>query len=301
MDSLREVRRFVRRARVRLEIVRLGKAAARGALWAGSAGVLLTLFSKAWPGWTLAPIVPWSICFAGAVIAALAARVRGGVSLEAAALFLDRRLGTHEALSTLVTRPQSSFAPYIAHCFASLPRQPALSVPREATLLPAALFLLFAVGLIPGARGDLVPAARLAGALEVEVAGASALAPAKPIPDVSAAVARLAKGESPLARDAGDLREAIERGVRRPEDRRSALLALLEAEGGDGAASKEVAGALKGLVGARGGEENATPESKDGARGPGEASSGRTLGVVYPEQQEFLRAFRRALSKKGKR
>ena len=99
MDSPQGVRRFVRRARVRLESVRLGKAAARGALWAGGAGALLTLVSKAWSDWTLAPIVPWSLCLAGAVIAALAARVRGRVSLEAAALYLDRRLGTHEAMN----------------------------------------------------------------------------------------------------------------------------------------------------------------------------------------------------------
>ena len=301
MDSPQGIRRFVRRARVRLEGVRLGKAAARGALWAGGAGALLTLASKAWPGWTLAPVVPWSICLAGAVIGALAARVRGGVSLEAAALYLDRRLETHEALSTLITRPQSPFAPFIARRFASLPRQPALPVPREATLLPAALFLLFAVGLVPGARGDEAPAARPASAVEVPVAGAAAHAPAKPIPDVSPAVARLAKGEAPRAEDAGDLRDAIERGVRRPEDRRSALEALSRAEGGDGAASKEVAGALKGLVGARGGDENAAPESQDGTVGPGEASSGRARGVVYPGQQEFLRAFRRALSEKDKR
>jgi hypothetical protein len=155
----------------------------------------------------------------------------------------------------------------VAEELASLRRLPRLPLPREAALVPMALFLLFAAGLLPEARAG---GAERAPAFAVAVApgGEGAPAEAEALP-----LERLARGEPLAPREAEALREAIERGLRRPEERRAALLSLDRAARGEGEAAAEVAEALSGR----------------GRRGAA------LLPTAYPEAEEFVRAYRRAL------
>jgi len=76
------------------------------------------------------------------------------------------------------------------------------------------------------------------------------------------------------------LREAIEHGLRRPEDRRDARVALERARQGDAEAAPAVAEALR-------------PRE--------EARTGPVLLVsAYPEVEEFVRAYRHALQQEKK-
>ena len=272
MSSREEIATLVRRVRRRLEAVRLMKASARGALAGGAAGVVVLLVMKANPAWPVVHAVAWALLGAGALSGLLhAILLRKSVDPLGAALFVDRRLGTHERVVTVFSCPASPFTERAAaEIEAALPRFP---FPREAALVPVALFSLFAAGLLPeagaGARGTSVigPVGMSAGA-----SGTAATAPVEIPPGT---LRELAKGNPPAAAERTRIEEAIERRLRRPEEREAAREALARAAEGDAEAAKEVARALEPRR-----EENA----------------GGVISVTaYPDAAEFVREYRRAL------
>jgi hypothetical protein len=215
-------------------------------------------------------MLPWACMAAGALGGLALAFLRKPIGLAAAALYLDRRLGTAERFATVATRPPNPLTIRVAEELLSQKRLPRSPVPREVALVPLALFLLFAAGLLPAPRGEareeafVVAPARAGGSAEAADA---------------ATIAKLARGEPLTPREAEALREAIERGVRRPEERRAALAALDRAAGGEGA-SGAVAAEL--LLPRAAGAEGAVLRAG-----------------AYPDAEEFVRAYRRALEEDG--
>lgn len=263
MTARDHVLRLVRRARRRLEAVRLAKAASRGALVGTVAGLLSLLFARG--------MLPWAFFAAGAVAGLVAALLRPPIGLPAAALWLDRRLETAERFATVVTRPPDPLTIRVAEELAQERRLPRSPVPREAALVPLALFLLFAAGLLPAPREEARAEAGFVVVAAEEGDGAAAAD--------AATIEKLARNEPLSPREAEALREAIERGLRRPEERRVARAALDRAVGGEGASGAEVAEALK-------------PRAAD--------PRGATLRAsAYPDAIEFVRAYRRALEEDG--
>jgi len=252
--------RLVRRARRRLEAVRLLKAASRGAL-AGAALGLLSL-----PFATL-PLLPWALLAAGALAGLVAALPGRPIGAAAAALYLDRRLGTHERFTTVATLPPDPLTMHVASEIPLPRRLPRSPVPREAALVPLAAFLLFAASLLPRAQAE-APAAEP----ELVVLPGPAAAGAPEVDPQT--LAKLAKGEKLKREEAEALREAIEREVRRPEERRAAEAALSRAQGGEGASGAEVLKALR----------------------PADRRGGMIRASAYPDAEEFVRAYRQALS-----
>jgi hypothetical protein len=281
----------VNRARARLETLRLLDRAARGALLGGAAGLVLLLADKLAPGLPFGPAVPWILLGAGTAAGGLEGllRTRSRVTRESAALLLDGRLGTQERIVTVACAAPSPFTERVAAELAAATKVPRMRLPRSAALAPAALFVLFAAGLLPERTED-----GRAGAT-VHVAGTSSAAGAgEPLPDVSAAVARLERGAAPTAAEEAGLREAIARGLHRPEERGAARRALDHATEGDGAAARRVARALRARLGGRGG----LPVEEIGAPEPGAAGAdgGLLRAVAYPEARELITAYRRALA-----
>jgi hypothetical protein len=260
--------RLVRRARAGLEGMRLLQGAARGALAGGGVGLVALLAMKLWPAWPVAAALPWALLLAGAVLGALVAVVRPRLPLSAAALFLDRRLGTRERFVTVVTRPAGPYTDFAAAELAMPGRLPRLPFPREAALVPVALFLVFAAGLLPEAgAGDartyvVAPAP----------AGGMAAATDEPPPEIDdATLKELEQGR--LTRPA-ELKEMLEHRLHRPEERKAARDALDRALRGDREAARGVAETVRALRQARRG--------------------GVTQAAAYPEEEEFLREYRRA-------
>jgi len=284
------VQAFVRRARLRLEAVRALQHAARGALAGGAAGLALLLATKAVYAWPVVAAAPWLLLGLGALAGALAALSRPRIPLVAAALYLDRRLGTQERIVTLVTRPDNRFADRLARELGPARALPRLPFPREATLVPVALFVLFTAGLLPAA-GAAAPAPPPA-PITTETAASPGAGDAEAPPEIGEALLRrLERGAAPGAAELDELSEAIERGLHRPEDRREISDALERAAKGDGEASREVAKALRAKQGGRGGGDGAAsvppPAADDG--------EGLIQAGPYPEAADFLRAYRRAL------
>ena len=73
--TLDHVHRLVRRARARLEAVRLLKGAARGGLAGCAAGLLAVAAMKATPAWPVFAALPWILFGLGAMIALPAMRL----------------------------------------------------------------------------------------------------------------------------------------------------------------------------------------------------------------------------------
>ncbi len=263
MTARDHVLRLVRRARRRLEFVRLAKAASRGALAGAAAGLLSLLLARG--------MLPWALMATGAVAGFVAALLRRPIGLPAAALYLDRRLGTAERFATVATRPPDPLTIRVAEELAQVRRLPRSPVPRETALVPLALFLLFAAGLLPAPREE----TRAEAGFVVVAAGEGASAAEAD----AGTLERLARGERLAPIEAEALREAIERGVRRPEERRAARAALDRAIGGEGASGALVLEALK-------------PRAADPKGAALRASA-------YPEALEFVRAYRRALQEDG--
>jgi len=286
---MREVERVVRRARLRLDAVRLAKSAARGALAASA--VALAFFRGG----------PWPVV--GALAGLVASLVRPRVPLAAAALFLDDRWGTKERVATLLTRPDTPFAARLAGEIELARRLPRVPFPREAAAVPAALLLVFAAGLLPDARAD---GGKRGTAMPSEAASEGRSLPPPedaPRPDEDAR-RRIAHGELPEEPEARrDLREALERHLRRPEDRRAARAKLARAEEGDAQAARDLGRMLDEALGDREREDPAADGGKpSGAPGPpsdGAGASADAAGVVrtaavYPDEAGFLREYRRA-------
>jgi len=261
---------FVRRARAGLEAMRLLQGAARGALAGGGVGLLTLLALKLWPAWPVAVALPWALLSAGAVLGVLVAVTRPRIPMAAAALFLDRRLETHERFVTVVTRPAAGpFTDHVAAELAAWRRLPRLPFPREAALVPVALFLVFAAGLLPEAgAGGAEPVATVI----VPAGGSGGTEASVPPPEIDDATLRELE-EGKLARTAA-LREMLERRLHRPEDRKAARDALDRALEGDRAAARGVAETVRALRQAR--------------------SGGVMQAAAYPEEEEFLKEYRRA-------
>ena len=259
MTARDQVLRLVGRARRRLEAVRLLKAASQGALAGTVVGLLSLLVARG--------MLPWAFLGAGAVAGLVLALLRPPIGVGAAALYLDRRLGTAERFATVATRPPDPLTIRGAEELAHLRRLPRSPVPREAALVPLALFLLFAAGLLPAPREE---APEETGFVVVAAEEGDSAAEADP-----ATLEKLARGERLSPREAELLREAIEREVRRPEERRAANAALDRAAGGEGASGAEVLEALKPRV--------------------ADVQGAALLASAYPESEEFVRAYRRAL------
>lgn len=257
MTALEESLRLVRRARRRLEAVRLLKGASRGALAGAVLGLLALPFGGA---------LPWALLAAGTAAGLAAALLGKPIGAAAAALYLDRRLGTLERFTTVATLPPDPLTIRVAEEIPRPRRLPRSPVPREAALVPLAAFLLFAASLLPRA-GEEAPAAATA----VVVVPAPADEGGTEV--AQATIERLARGERLRPEEAAALREAIDRGVRRPEDRRAAEAALSRAAGGEGASGAEVLKALR----------------------PPAPGGGALLANAYPDREEFVRAYRQAL------
>jgi len=287
------VLRFVGRARGRMEAARLLRGAARGALAGGAAGLALSLAMKALPGIPSTAALPWGVLAFGAVAGAAATAARGALPSAAAALWLDARLGTRERFATVATRPADAFTDHVARELGDAGALPRVGWPREAALLPAAAFLLFAAGLLPEARPARaatpvpapLPALPASGAAPRDAAALDRL------------VARLAEGETPDGAAVAILRDEIERAVARPEDRRAALEALDRAAGGDAGAAKEAARALDARMGGAGTQDGASPSPGVAPAGDG----GLGAVAVYPDARELLGEYRRALASEGGR
>jgi hypothetical protein len=286
---------FIRRGRARLEVLRLSRAAARGALLGGAVGLLLLLADRIGPG--LAPLrwISWACLVAGAAAGALVATLRGRIGLSAAALFLDQRLATQERLVTLLTRDPGRYRDRLLRELGGVRRLPRLPLPREVSLVPAALFLLFAVGLLPrvngaetGASGDVV-----AGGM-AEPAADGAQAPK----DIRDAIGRLVTGAPPPAAEADRLERAIERYLSLPEERRAAREALRRAAAGDAAAAQELSRTIEAAMGGRGGAET---DTGTGTSRPAGTGAGGATVTMYPEHAGLVLAYRRALTEETDR
>jgi len=277
---------LVRRGRVRLEAIRIAKAAARGVLLGGGLGLLAVVVDRLAVGLALPGWLAWVFPAVGACGFGVAAAVRGRIDLVATALLLDDRLGTDQRITTLVAAEPGPFLPRVLAGLEGVERLPRLPFPREIPLVPAALFLLFVAGLLPAANGEEAAERAWVGRAESPVDAASA-----PQPDVRDAVKRLARGEAPAtASSVSRLREAIDKGLHRPEDRHAARAELDRAIRGDGAAAREVAARLEALQGG-GGLSGELEGHRLGAVG---AEGGRR-GELYPEDTDLVLAYRRAL------
>jgi hypothetical protein len=263
---------LVRRARARLEAVRLLKAASRGVLAGGAAGLALLVAMKALPSLSTVALLPWTLLGAGAAVATLFAAFGPRIGLDAAALFLDQRLQTQQRIVTSLHCPPGPFADRLVHELESVRALPRFPFPREAALVPAALFLIFAAGLLPEARRRAAPE-REAVALPVEAVGMGG----GKAPDVSETLEKMALGTLLDEAQLEELRQAIDRTLHRPEDRAAAKETLEKATAGDEAAALE----LLRRLGAR----------EEAAAGPGVVSV-----TAYPDAQELLLQYRRNLS-----
>ncbi len=268
---------LVRGARRRLEAVRRLRGAARGALAAVVVALPLSLTGREGAG--------WAVALFGALAGALAVAFRGRISATDAALFLDSELRTRERLVTVLGLPPGPLPDHLLREIAPGARVPRWPLPREIGYLPAALFVLFAAGLVPAAA-PVATVPTVATAAETP----SAAAPA----DASPALAKLAAGEAVTEADRAALLAAIDRTLPRPEERARARAALAEALGGEGAAAGDLERMLRGSGGA--GRPPAPPEAREGSGGADAASRGAVAVAPYPDEREFLLAYRRHLA-----
>jgi len=264
---------LVRRARARLEAVRLLKAASRGVLAGGAAGLALLVVMKALPSLTNVALLPWTLLGAGAAVATLFAAFGPRIGLDAAALFLDQRLQTKERIVTSLSCPPGPFADRLEQELEGVRALPRFPFPREAAFVPAALFLIFAAGLLPESRGEAAPEREAVAFTPVEAVGMRG----GEAPDVSETLEKMALGTHLDEAQLEELRQAIDRTLHRPEDRAAAKETLEKAAAGDEAAALEI---LRRL-GAR----------EEAAAGPGAVSV-----TAYPDAQELLLEYRRNLS-----
>ena len=271
MTERERILRLIRRARTALEAVRLSKGAARGALVGGGAGLAALLAMKVVPAWPVVALIPWALVGSGAVLGLLVSGARAAITPEAAGLFLDRRLHTQERFVTVLTRPAGSFTDRVAAELTSARKLPRLPFPREAALVPAALFFVFAAGLLPEAGAQAVPRTTIV-SVESGGIGTGAFAPAAEIdPEV---LERFEKGETLDEETQQALREALERRAHRPEERAAAREAFQRALQGDTEAAKALAAKVR-----------------DKRR---RETGGVTQADAYPGEAKFLREYRRA-------
>ncbi len=276
---------LVRRTRRRLEATRLLRAASRGALVALVPALALAIAGRLWPASAPGAWAPWALLCAGAFALALAALFRDRIRPADAALFLDRELRTEERFVTVLGLPPGPLLDHLVGEIAPAPRRPRLPFPREIGYLPAALFVLFAAGLVPAASSAPPVAA---------VASTGAALPDAATPDAAPALAKLAAGAAPGPAEKASLLAAIDERLRRPEERVRARALLERAMGGGGAGASGDARSLAAMIGGSGGGESGGDAVGPGARDG--APSGAIAVAPYPEERDFLLAYRRHLA-----
>ncbi|MFQ5845644.1 MAG: hypothetical protein ACE5JG_11720, partial [Planctomycetota bacterium] len=257
------------------------------------------LGGKAVPSVPAEEAVAWGVLALGAAAGLAREAWRPAVTPALAALYLDRRLGTGERIVTVCTRPRDPLRPLVARGIEvprTLPRPP---LPREATLLPAALFLLFAAGLLPEARASAGEAGPGAAAPDRPAGAGSAAPSVLPLAELAGAVEGLREGAPPVERTPA-LRRAIEAVVPRPEDRRMLHGLLDRAERGDSGAARRVGEALGRALGA--GRRETEPAPAAAAPGAGAGGRGGAFGpTLYPGSQDLVRAYHAALTREVQR
>jgi hypothetical protein len=277
--------------RTRLRLWFALRDALRGLLAGCAAALALLLLSRVAPALRHPASVDFLVPLLGALVAAALPR-RARVSLGAAALFLDRKWGTAGRVATVATCEPGALTERVAAEVAAA-RLPRLPLPREGAFAPAALFLLFAASLLPVAKAEDAAPPPVAAAVAKAAARGAGRAPAPPA-DPAKALQALGRGERPDRGEEAALRAAIDRRMRRPEERRQAHAALDRALGGDAAAARQVSEKVSGGAAASGPREGAAGGEAEGVRGNGEGR--RRSGVVaYPEFEEFLRDYRNAV------
>ena len=268
---------FVRRTRRRLEGLRMLKAGARGALVLAAAAIPFVLLGSR-SGWT------WWLPVAGALGGLVAAWARERIAPASAALFLDAASGTEERFTTIWSNPDSPSADRWANELGGARPVPALAWPREAGLLPVALFLLFAAGLLPSGSGD--DDALVVAVAEDPEPGESK--PESPRGDPDAAASRLDESRPLATAERKAIERAIEAAFARPEERRRARAELTKAAGGDAAAAERLGDALVEGAGALLGEPAL---SRPEAAGDAENEIEARMNSPYPQEYEYLRAY----------
>ncbi len=300
MTRPEEITSLIARMRRVLVWRRFAAAATRGALAGGALGLAILVLGKIVPSIPAAAGVAWICLAAGAVAGFAWAALGGSISSSSAALYLDRRLGTHERIVTVQSRPAHPLRPIVARDVAIPAALPQPPLPRETALLPAALFLLFAAGLLPEAKAAQDARGFVAVAAPQTVAGSGDAAPdGDASPDTAALLDALAKGELTPA-DARALQSALDAAIARPEERARLQDLLRRAEGGDRAAAREVAAALDRARGGSGGGGDAAAGSASEAFSA-RAADGAPPPALYPEKQHLIRAYYRALAREDER
>jgi len=276
-------------------------AACRGLLAGAAVAVPLLLLSRFAAPFPHLDVWAWSLPAAGALLAAVARRRGPAVALGDAALFLDRRWKSGERVATAATCPADEFSERAAAEIPAAPL-PRLPLPREGAFVPAALFLLVALSLLPRASADGReeggPAERTAAAAPT-ARGRPGRAP-RPAVLPEEARRRLAAGERPAPADETPLREAIEARLKLPEERREAHALLDRALRGEAASAKALATALlRGEGASAGGSPEEAEGPGEGRREPAAAEPGRRaagMAPAYPEMESFLRDYRNAVA-----
>lgn len=294
--------RLVGRARSRLEALRIAKACARGALAGGAAGVGLMLVGRFAPALRVGPLVPWIVLLAAALGAALGALWFGRrIRAEDAALFLDDRLGTRGGIVTLLEMPAHPFAERFA-AGADARALPRLPFPREISLVPVALFLLFGVGLLPAAAAAKETSATSAVSIPADAVPGIDAPPAE-LARIDPLLAELRKGTSLSAQSDELIRNHIDRRLHLPEERHEARKELERARAGDATAAESLERRLGETSagpgnGAAGGTSRQNP--KAGSAHPEiERTKRGGASSPYPEAVDLVRAYHSALATRG--
>ncbi len=261
----------------RLERVRLGAGAARGALYGTGAGILWMAVTKWWlVSW--APELAWGMPLAGALVGWVFAILRGrAVTTAEAALYLDAKWATACRFATVATR-EGAAIDRIAAELAIPSRLPAVPLPRVFRVVPAAVFALVVMHWLP-APTSAAPAdesERLA-RVAVTTPGASGTTAANLPQPTDASTVDRKRMASPEHR--AEMERAILSLVPRPEDRARAQRQLAAAQSGDAEAARALEEELRRIL--------------EGARDGASVHA----GAIYPDEAEFLRDYRAALAK----
>jgi len=283
---------MVRGARRQLETLRVLRGASIGALLAAALGLLLVLLDKATAAAVLPALGAWWLTLAGALTGAAATIARPAIPAVAAALYLDRRCGTEERYVTLWSLPGDRHADEWARGVSDVQRLPRIPLPREAGLVPVALFLLFGAELLPTASAS-TPMSREAVARTTEAAAVPDAPAASRNEDMAGkriddAAKTLRKPGALDPRAAEKIERAIDEAFARPEERKAARVELEKARRGDRGAQERLAKALLDGVGTLAESERGpiVPRAPATNGAPGTATSS-----PYPEEAAFLRAY----------
>jgi len=294
---------LVRRTRLRLEFMRLVRAASRGAL-AGTAGAVVFVILERLGSLAAPTAWMWSLPGVGACCAVVFALTQQHIEAVSAALFLDSRLVTNERFVTLWSNAQSPLAPRwaeeIGTELGTERSTPRIAWPREAGLAPVALFVLFLAGLLPALEVDaslVVLQEQSKSAGNEDLAGsAGSEGDGGKNADPDAAAKRLGEDRALTPQEVAAVRRASDDTFARPEDRRRAQKLLNAASGGDRSSAERLALALIEGAGAL---DESGADSGGGLKSAGgsETAAGARFASPYREEIEYLRAYQIELAR----